>query len=118
MTNNIVIAGRLVADAELIFTNNGSAICNFTLANNKKYKDIEKSTFIEASIFGNYAESMNKYLKKGISVDVIGELVQESWGKDGKTFYKHKIKVKEIDFRTPKDNISEANFEEKEINNE
>lgn len=27
MTNNIVIAGRLVADAELFFTNNGSAIC-------------------------------------------------------------------------------------------
>ncbi|EMC8631864.1 TPA: single-stranded DNA-binding protein [Campylobacter fetus] len=119
MTNNIVIAGRLVADAELFFTNNGSAVCNFTLANNKRYKDIEKSTFIEASIFGNYAESMNKYLKKGVSIDVIGELVQESWNKDGKIYYKHKIKVKEIDFRTPKDNISEANFEnEEETNNE
>ncbi|OCS14641.1 single-stranded DNA-binding protein [Campylobacter fetus subsp. fetus] len=119
MTNNIVIAGRLVADADLIYTNSGAIICNFTLANNKRYKDSEKSTFIEASIFGKYAESMNKYLKKGVSIDVIGELVQESWIKDGKTFHKHKIKVKEIDFRTPKDNISEANFEnEEEINNE
>ncbi|WP_161780552.1 hypothetical protein [Campylobacter fetus] len=45
---------------------------------------------------------------------VIGELVQESWSKDGKIYYKHKIKVKEIDFRTPKDNISEANFENEE----
>ncbi|MBC3781485.1 single-stranded DNA-binding protein [Campylobacter fetus subsp. fetus] len=35
MTNNIVIAGRLVADAELFFTNNGSAICNFTTKDTK-----------------------------------------------------------------------------------
>ncbi len=82
------------------------------LANNKRYKDSEKSTFIEASIFGKYAESMSKYLKKGVPIDVTGELVQESWDKDGKTFYKHKIQVKEIDFRTPKD-IPEDSFEEK-----
>ncbi|WP_141071083.1 single-stranded DNA-binding protein, partial [Campylobacter fetus] len=63
MTNNIVIAGRLVSDSELIYTNNGTSILNFTIANNKKYKDTEKSTFIECSIFGNYAESMNKHLK-------------------------------------------------------
>ena len=73
MTNNIVIAGRLTEDAELRYTNSGSAVCNFTLANNRNYKNIEKSTFIDVNIFGPYAEAMHKYLLKGTTLDVTGD---------------------------------------------
>ncbi len=47
MTNNIVIAGRLVADADLIYTNSGAIICNFTKPSRKapsfSYGDIRLS---------------------------------------------------------------------------
>ena len=102
MTNNIVIAGRLTEDAELRYTNSGSAVCNFTLANNRNYKNIEKSTFIDVNIFGPYAEAMHKYLLKGTTLDVTGELVQESWDHEGRRYYKHKIIAKELDFRMSK----------------
>lgn len=102
MINNIIIGGRLTEDAEIKRTNQGVAICNFTLANNRKYKETEFSTYIEVSLFGAFAEAMQPHLKKGIAIDVIGELMQDVWDHEGKTYYKHKIKAKEIDFRTPK----------------
>ncbi|HFJ2259323.1 TPA: single-stranded DNA-binding protein [Campylobacter jejuni] len=113
MINNITIGGRLTADAEIRHSNQGSVICNFTLANNRKYKEIENSTFIEVSIFGSFASAMHPYLKKGVSVNVVGELTQDIWEHEGKTYQKHRIKAKEIDFRTPKDN---QNINESEDN--
>lgn len=114
MINNITIGGRLTADAEIKHSNQGSIICNFTLANNRKYKEIENSTFIEVSIFGAFANAMYPYLKKGVSVNVIGELTQDIWEHEGKTYYKHRIKAKEIDFRTPKENQTINEGEEDE----
>ncbi|EEP3475009.1 single-stranded DNA-binding protein [Campylobacter coli] len=102
MINNITIGGRLTADAELRHCNQGSIICTFTLANNRKYKEIENSTYIEVSLFGSFANAIHPYLKKGISVDVVGELTQDTWEHEGKIYSKHRIKAKEIDFRTPK----------------
>lgn len=108
MINNILLAGRLTADAELKYTPTGTAICSFNLANNRKGQNgKEETTFIEVVIFGNYAEAMNNYLKKSVAVDVLGKLIQEVWEKEGKTFSKHKIHAKEIDFRTPKNNSNE-----------
>ncbi|MBZ7936334.1 single-stranded DNA-binding protein [Campylobacter sp. B0100352/1] len=113
MINNITIGGRLTADAEIKHTNQGSIICNFTLANNRKYKEIENSTYIEVSLFGSFASAIHPHLKKGVSVNVVGELTQDSWEHEGRTYYKHRIKAKEIDFRTPKkDKQAIPNIEE------
>ncbi|EKT0455029.1 single-stranded DNA-binding protein [Campylobacter jejuni] len=118
MINNITIGGRLTADAELRHSNQGSIICTFTLANNRKYKEIENSTYIEVSLFGSFANAMYPYLKKGISINVVGELVHDIWEHEGKTYSKHRIKAREIDFRTPKENqninISEESKESEE----
>lgn len=102
MTNSITIAGRLVEDAELRYSSSGGAVCSFTIANNRNYKNNERSTFIDVVIFGAYAESMVDHLTKGTAIDVTGELIQESWEHEGKNYYKHKILAKELDFRTPK----------------
>ena len=115
MTNNSVLAGRLISDSQLKFTKNGNAVCNFTIANNRRTASGEETTFMDIVIFGNYANSMHPHLKKGLTVDVTGKIVQESWNNDGKTYHKHKIYAKEIDFRTPKNqtnNLEETHLEE------
>lgn len=94
MINNITIGGRLTTDAELRHCNQGSIICTFTLANNRKYKEIENSTYIEVSLFGSFANAMHPYLKKGISVDVVGELTQDTWEHEGKNLLKTPNKSK------------------------
>lgn len=121
MTNNIILAGRLIADAELKYTQTGTTVCNFNIANNRRNSNgREETTFIEVVIFGNYAEVMNNHLKKGVTVDVTGKLVQEIWqNQEGKTFSKHKIYAKEIDFRVPKSssNVSIPQYSEDEGEN-
>ena len=104
MINNIVLGGRLTADANLKTTSNNSFVCSFNIANNRKNPTgNNKTTFMEVVIFGNYAQAMSNYLTKGLTVDVIGELVQENWtNAEGQNLYKYKIHAKEIDFRTPK----------------
>ena len=102
MINTITIAGRVVADPVINFTKSGMAVLNFTIANNRKYKSTEQTTFIDVTLFGAYAQSLQGHIKKGIAIDVVGELIQERWENDGKNYYKYKINAKEIDFRIPK----------------
>lgn len=87
MSNNInvtVLSGRVCADAELKYTNNGTAICSFSLAVNK-YRSTndgqgkEEVSFFNCSMFGKSAESFNQRLLKGVPVIVNGELKQDRW---------------------------------------
>ncbi|OCS26651.1 single-stranded DNA-binding protein [Campylobacter fetus subsp. venerealis CCUG 33872] len=107
MINTVTIAGRVVADPMINFTKSGMAVLNFTIANNRKYKSVEQTTFIDVTLFGAYAQSLENHIKKGIAIDVVGELIQERWENDGKNYYKYKINAKEIDFRIPKSIIKE-----------
>lgn len=118
MINQVILGGRLVKDATCVVTKTNQTIVNFVIANNQKYKDIERSVFIEATMFGNYAKAMQPYLLKGVALDISGKLVQEVWEKDGENFSKIKINVSEIDFRNYKNNEelgtktkNEQNFE-------
>jgi single-strand DNA-binding protein len=87
--NNATQGGRLTADPIIRKTGNGTAVANFTIANNRRYKDsegkkIEESFFIDVTFFGKTAENIEKYLKKGDPVLVQGYLKLDTWEKDGK----------------------------------
>lgn len=51
MINTIIIAGRVVADPSINFTKNETIILNFTIVNNRKYKNKEQTTFIDVTLF-------------------------------------------------------------------
>lgn len=103
MTNNIVLAGRLVDDPVLIDpTKSKIPILNFAIANNRKYKDVETVLFMNVSVYGSYANAIASYLKKGISIEVVGELVQDNYTEEGKNKSRYKIKAHEVDFRETK----------------
>lgn len=87
-TNAVIIKGRLTKSAELKFASNGRAICNFTIANNKSWKNtneewVEKVSFFDCVVYGKYGESMSKHLTKGRSVILESRLTQDRWEKDG-----------------------------------
>lgn len=117
MINTIIIAGRVVADPSINFTKNETIILNFTIVNNRKYKNKEQTTFIDVTLFGAYAQSLQNHIKKGISINVVGELIQERWENDGKNYYKYKINAKEIDFRIPKNVSTESYIDQQEEQN-
>ena len=76
MYNHTGLQGRLTADPELRYTQQGTAITSFTLASDtaRKTKDGKKITnFIECVAWRAQAEFVCKYLSKGRLVLVEGE---------------------------------------------
>jgi single-strand DNA-binding protein len=85
--NKITIIGRLTKEAELKYTNTGTAISKLSIATNKKRKSgdewIDEVSYFDVVLFGKTAEALNQYLEKGKQIAIDGELKQNRWEKDG-----------------------------------
>lgn len=73
------IIGRLGGDPELRYTPNGQAVCNFSVATSRKYKNsnsqlVEETIWVKVTTWGDQAENHNKYLKRGSLVRCVGRL--------------------------------------------
>ncbi len=96
--NKVIIAGNLTRDPELRYTPKGTAIAQFALAVNRKWKTEtgetkEEVSFIDVDAFGRQAEVIGQFMKKGRPLLVEGRLKQDTW-EDKNTHQKQsKIKV-------------------------
>ena len=86
--NTTCQTGRLTKKPEVKYTqgSNPTAIANFSIAVDRIYKrDGQPDTdFFEVTAFGKPAEFAEKYLDRGIKVELVGRLQQDRWtDKDG-----------------------------------
>jgi len=73
--NNCTFTGRLGKDSETRFTQNGVAICAFSIAVDYGFGEHKGTNWIRCQIFGKRAEgTLPEYLIKGTQVAVSGEL--------------------------------------------
>jgi single-strand DNA-binding protein len=82
MLNRVVLIGRMTRDPELRKTTSGLAVASFAIAVDDSYKqpDGTKNTlFMNCSIFGNKAENVAKFTRKGSLVAVEGRLNQRKY---------------------------------------
>lgn len=81
--NHFVGVGNLARDPELKFIPSGQAVCNFTIACNRKFKKgeewVEEVAWIPCVAWGKVAESTAEYVKKGSCVLVDGRLQSRQW---------------------------------------
>lgn len=97
--NKVIELGNLTRDVELKTVGaNNSQVAKFAVAVNEKYKDKEKTMFIDCNCWGNRAGVLEKYFKKGSRILVEGKLEQETWDKDGEKRSKHVINVSDFWF--------------------
>lgn len=90
--NNCTLTGRIGKDAELKYTPGGTAIAEFSIAQNSKRGDQEITQWHDCIVFGKTAEMFGPGLTKGMAVLVDGSIEKQSWqDKDGKTQYRTKI---------------------------
>jgi single-strand DNA-binding protein len=83
-TNSVIVSGRLTRDPELKYLASGMAICNFSIANGRPYKDksgewTEETSFIDVTCWDKTATHVGEKIKKGRPVMVEGRLKSESW---------------------------------------
>lgn len=104
--NKICIVGNLTRDPELRATEQGNAVCSFTVAVNRRYRDQDGNTptdFIPVVVWRDLAENCAKYLAKGHKVAVSGALQIRSYtDRDGVKRWVSEIQANEVDFLTPR----------------
>ena len=79
MYQQIILVGNLGGDPEMRYLPNGTAVTNFSLATNRKWKGSdgqmqEETIWWRISVFGAQAEACNQYLSKGRQVLVEGRM--------------------------------------------
>lgn len=109
--NKVFLIGRLTKDPELKFTpQNGTAVTQFTLAVNKRFKKENGPTadFINIVAWGKIAEHCSNYLNKGSQASVAGRLEIRSYqAQDGTTRYTTEVVADEVEFLDPKKSKNE-----------
>lgn len=78
MLNKVILIGRLTRDPELRYTPNGTAVCRFTLAVNRRFNR-EQTDFIDVVAWRGLAENCANYLGKGRLAAVDGSLQVRSY---------------------------------------
>jgi single-strand DNA-binding protein len=100
--NRAVIAGNLTRDPELRYTTKGTAVCNASVAVNRRVKVNdqwkEEVDFIGLTIWGPRGQAFAEHLKKGRCVYCEGRVSVETYEKDGKKETKTKVVVEEWQF--------------------
>ena len=115
--NKVVLMGRLTADPDVRYSNNGDnqlAIARYTLAVDRRFKRDGEPTadFIRCVAFGRAGEFAEKYFHKGIKIAVDGRIQTGSYqNKDGQTVYTTEVVVENQEFAESKASSDNAGFQ-------
>ena len=102
--NKVILIGNLTTDPELKQTAQGTSVCSFTLAINRRFSrnaDQGQPTadFINVVAWRERAEFVAKYFKKGRPLLVCGQLQSRSWtDAQGNKRYATEVVADEITF--------------------
>ena len=86
MLNKQLIIGNLGGNPELRYTQSGKAVCNFSVATSEKWtkdgEQQEETQWHRIVVWGNQAETCEKYLSKGSKVYIEGSTKHRDWEDD------------------------------------
>jgi single-strand DNA-binding protein len=83
--NKVLLMGNLTRDPQLRYLpNSQTAVCEFGLASNRKYKtssgeDREEVLFVDCTAWGRQGEVINQWCQKGKPIFVEGHLKLDTW---------------------------------------
>lgn len=112
MINNVTLVGRLVADPELKYTNNGTAVMSFRIAADRPFKNNqgERDTdFINCQAWRKTAEIIGQYGHKGMLVGVTGRIQTRNYeNNEGRTVYVTEVVVENFQMLQSKNDRQHA----------
>ena len=82
--NKVILIGNLTRDPEVKTLPKGTAVCNISMAVNRRWKneagdDKEDVYFADCKAFGKQAETIGQWVKKGHPLMIEGRLTREEW---------------------------------------
>ena len=120
MFQQITLLGRVGADAQLRYTQNGRPVLGWSLAVSVGWGDREKTLWFRCSFWGDRGIKLEQYIKKGTILLVVGELAEPSvWtGKDGSPRANLDVTVREVKLvggRSQTNEAGDSNEPEREV---
>ncbi|PIE62516.1 MAG: single-stranded DNA-binding protein [Desulfobacter postgatei] len=112
--NKVMLIGRLGRDPEIRYSQQGTAVVNFSLATSEQWTDKntgerqERTEWHRIVVFGKQAETCERYLSKGRQIYLEGRLQTRSWEKEGQTHYTTEIVVSNFMFLGSRDGDSQS----------
>ena len=104
--NKAILIGNLTRDPELKQTNNGTNVCTFSIAVNRRFASADGTRpvdFFTIVAWRQLGENCHKFLKKGSKVGICGEIQTRSYeAQDGGKRYVTEINADEVEFLSPK----------------
>jgi len=82
--NRVILAGNLTRDPQLSYTPSNTAVCEFGMAINRRWRDKDGNNkdevcFVELTAYGRQAEVINQYMSKGRPMLIEGHLRFSQW---------------------------------------
>ena len=99
--NKVILMGNLTADPEVKMTAQGTSVCSFSLAVNRRFaKQGEQAVdFINICTWRSSAEFVGKYARKGNSLVVCGSLQTRNYtNAQGQKVYVTEVVADEVSF--------------------
>ena len=106
--NKIVIMGRLTRDPEIKYLTDNRAMARYTMAVDRRFKkegDEQTADFISCVSFGNTANFLEKYGRRGTKFIAEGRIQTGSYtNKEGNKVYTTDVVVESLEFAESKKN--------------
>jgi single-strand DNA-binding protein len=82
--NRVLLMGNLTRDPQLRYLPSQTAVVEFGVACNRRYKtangeDRDETTFVDCSAWGKTGELINQYFQKGKPIFIEGRLKYDQW---------------------------------------
>ena len=103
--NSLTIIGNLTKAPELRHTQDGTAVCGFTVAVNRKKTQNNPepgADYFNVNAWRGLGENCHKYLEKGRKVCVMGRVSVRTWEKDGRHGASLEVLADDVEFLSPK----------------
>ncbi len=102
MVNNVTLLGRITKDPEVRSVGSGNAVCNFSLAVNRNFKNAQgeyEADFINVVAFGNTAQRMQQYVSKGNMLAITGRIQTRNYENNmGQRVYVTEVVANNVSF--------------------
>lgn len=115
--NKFICVGRLTKDPELQTTTSGKSLARFSVAVKRDYATDGQTEcdFFNCVVWGAFAETCNKYLKKGSKVIVEGRLNTRTYeSNDGAKKLIYEINATNVEFLSNTKTSGQENKEDEE----
>ncbi len=108
------LIGNLGNEPEMRYAASGSPLLRFNVACNGRSKNeagewVDETTWVRVTVFGQRAETLSQYLKKGSRVYVEGRLEARPWtGQNGKIGAGLEVMANEVQFMSARNDDQPA----------